>query len=381
MTEADIPELPDDAILEMDETKKPKPAPIEDLPDDVEMLEELPAEIEPIVEEPPKPKPVPAKKPAPKPAPKPVAKKPAAEPAPKPAPKKVEPPKPAAEKKPAPAAAAPATAGTPDGGEKKKLSAEEREAQKAERAAARKAELDRAAGKTGEKRQLDEAPLVLRKASIIMGAAAIIPFATVPMQLWPMIFVGKALILLGGWVFYQSHVFQHEPSKAAGFVASIAKSGPAAVWGVFGILAIAGLWNFADVDALAGPLVLNGNHLLLIKAAILAEKLVLLLCLITFTHIYDYEHGGKFNPIFPLMYLGGAVMGIGAVFNDIATPAGTKLEPNFIAALGAVGVAVGGCMAMWTMYLAMKEAKAHGERKKAAAAEARKAAREARRKK
>lgn len=378
MTEADLPELPDDAILEMAEKKKPTPAPIEDLPDDVEMLEELPADSEPIVEEPPKPKPVPAKKPAPKPAPKPAAKAPVAEPAPQ----KVAPPKPVAKKpKPKPAAVAPATAGTPDGGEKQKLSAEEREKQKAERAAARKAELDRAAGKTGEKRELDEAPLVLRKASLIMGAAAIIPFATVPMQLWPMIFVGKALILLGGWIFYQSHVHHHEPAKAPGFVASLAKSGPAAVWGVFGVLALAGLWNFANVDALAEPLSLNGNHLLLIKAAILAEKLVLLLCLFTYTHIYDYEHGGKFNPIFPLMYLGGAIMGIGAVFNDIATPSGTKLEPNYIAALGAVGVAIGGCMAMWTMYLAMKEAKAHGERKKAAAAEARKAAREARRRK
>ncbi len=70
---------------------------------------------------------------------------------------------------------------------------------------------------------------------------------------------------------------------------------------------------------------------------------------------------------------------MGAIVRDIA-PAAEKLEPNYIAAVGAAGVCAGGFMAMWTMWLAMKEAKEQGERKKAAQIEARKAAREARKK-
>ena len=76
----------------------------------------------------------------------------------------------------------------------------------------------------------------------------------------------------------------------------------------------------------------------------------------------------------------GAVGGLAAVIKDIAPPPTSTLDSNFVAAAAAAGVGVGGCMAMWTMWLALKEAKAQGEAKKAAAAEARKAARAARRK-
>lgn len=359
----DLPELPDDSILEeVLEPLEELPDDIEELPDDVMELpddvEEVPAEPEPVKAT---PKPVaPVKKAAPKPvAPKPAAKK--------------ETPKPAPAKS---VASKPESSG--DGEKKPKQSAEEREAAKKARAAERKQELDRAAGRTGQKRELDQAPLVLRKASVVMGAAAIIPFATGPMELWPTIFLGKALILLGGWIFYQSHVHNHG-GQVPGFIASLSKGGAKTVYAVFGVLALVGLWNFGDVVSVGNEYGFDGTAKTLTTLGIIAEKLILLLCLFTYTHIYDYEHGGKFNPIFPLMYLGGAIGGLGAIVKDIAPPPGTSLDPNYIAALGAVGVCVGGCMAMWTMWLAMKEAKEQGEKKKAAQVEARKAAREARR--
>jgi hypothetical protein len=49
------------------------------------------------------------------------------------------------------------------------------------------------------------------------------------------------------------------------------------------------------------------------------------------------------------------------------------------AALGSLGVAVAGFMAVYTMFVAIKQAKIEGDLKKQAAAEARKAARESRR--
>lgn len=104
----------------------------------------------------------------------------------------------------------------------------------------------------------------------------------------------------------------------------------------------------------------------------LAEVGMLAWAAATFVHIDSYERGGKFNPIFPLMFLGHAVAGVLAFGTQI------QVEKNLLAMAGSVVVAVGGVMAISTMFIAMKQAKVEGDLKKRAASEARKAARKRR---
>jgi hypothetical protein len=101
-----------------------------------------------------------------------------------------------------------------------------------------------------------------------------------------------------------------------------------------------------------------------------AEVLMLAWAAATFVHIDSFERGHKFNPIFPLLFIGHAAAAL------VTFLAG----PNLIQIVGAGVVACGGLFAMYTMFLAMKQAKVQGELKKRAASEHRKLER-ARRKK
>jgi hypothetical protein len=96
----------------------------------------------------------------------------------------------------------------------------------------------------------------------------------------------------------------------------------------------------------------------------------------TFVHIAGYERWGHFNPLFPLMFLGmlfaGAAAVLGAVTGGGEMGGMTKL---MILAGGGL-VAAGGGLAAYTIAEAMMQAKKQGDRKKADALEARKAARQ-----
>ena len=116
-----------------------------------------------------------------------------------------------------------------------------------------------------------------------------------------------------------------------------------------------------DVKTVAGPF---------------AEKGFLILAGLTMTHIYDYEHGGQFNPMFPLMFLAPGIAGVLSlvkVFSVDSIGIG-----QILGGIGSIAVAAAGWMAAYTMYVALKEAKTHGDAKKAAQLEARKVARKSR---
>ena len=85
---------------------------------------------------------------------------------------------------------------------------------------------------------------------------------------------------------------------------------------------------------------------------------------------------GKFNPIFPLMFVGPAVAGVFKVLE-----AGSMLGDYplvLVGVLGAAAVGAGGIMAIYTMYVTMKEAKIQGDLK-TSRPERKRAEREARR--
>lgn len=356
--------------------------------DELETLEELEplAELEPLVElepvmEQPKPAPAPSKPEVkPPPAPTPAPPKPEVTPPPAPAPSKPEvtPPQPGTPSTPPPEVTPPATgtaaavavgaaagsiagasASSDDDGKARKTQ-EERDREKAERAAQKKAELDARLGKIEGKRELEAAPLMLRKASLILLAAALLPFGS---QLTMAAFVGKLILLAAAYVFHQAHVFK-AGEKAAGFVASMAKKSLIPVLALAGAIAVAAF--------VVPNLIPNSTF----PISSMGEMVALALACFTYTHIFDYEHGGKFNPIYPMLFLGPAIMGLLGILKLSEAEGPTLIA----AALGALGVAIAGFMAVYTMFVAIKQAKIEGDLKKQAQAEARKAAREARRK-
>ena len=247
-----------------------------------------------------------------------------------------------------------------------------------------------AAPEPAGERQPDLAPIHLRKASWIVLLGSLLPWMGSGAG-WVTFVAAKLTICLGAWILFQT-VRHGAKETVPGVISKLA----AIRWAK----PDSGKRNKPMSEQLLGTVPSLG-HLLGLVALLggvavtlfdpaydkasgsllkgLAEVGMLAWAAGTMVHIFAFTHGGKFNPIFPLMYLGGAIGGLGAIVRDIA-PAAEKLEPNYIAAVGAAGVCAGGFMAMWTMWLAMKEAKEQGERKKAAQIEARKAAREARKK-
>lgn len=220
---------------------------------------------------------------------------------------------------------------------------------------------DPASADPGGKRELERAPLLLRKAAIFVAAGSLLPWSSqdaidAGTLTWGGSLAAKALLLIAIGIVYQSHIATHG-GKVFGALAGIGKlSIP------FGKQAkLNALVPLALVFALVGLFPLEGQFLF--KS--LSEKLILLLAGYTFAHIYDYEHGGRFNPIYPLMFLAPAIGGLGAIF----------LPVGVVGKLGAAAVAFGGGLACYTLGMAMAQAKKEGDAKRVAVREARKAAR------
>jgi len=227
-------------------------------------------------------------------------------------------------------------------------------------------------------RELEQAPLLLRKASKILLAGALFPYfvalKTTPVGEipWGILFGAKAVALLAAFVFHEGYKATHG-GKTDGPIAKLAAAHKVAVpvvAGVLGVLAFVLLTQAAQVGASKDTFF----------APATGEILTLLLASATFTHIFAYEHGGKFNPVYPLMFLGPGLAGLLSVFGGAAMLSGDNAALVGVGLLGNLVVAAGGLMAIYTMYVAMKLAKAEGDLKKAAARTARKAQRTARRK-
>jgi hypothetical protein len=216
----------------------------------------------------------------------------------------------------------------------------------------------------GVRRELDRAPLELRKAAVVLMAGSILPWGDPANAGLLGAYVEKLLCYLAIWILYQSHVHKHG-GTANSLVASLARSSAMVPVVVAGLVALAGL----------APLATAGKAETMQLFTVLTEKAFLLLGGYTFVHIYEYEHGGRFNPMFPLMFLFPLLGGVMAIFLKVL-PA--LMGPGLLSLVGALAVTAAGGIACHTMYVAMKEAKLHGEAKRAAAQQARKAAREER---
>ncbi|MEZ5976615.1 MAG: hypothetical protein R3F34_00095 [Planctomycetota bacterium] len=102
-----------------------------------------------------------------------------------------------------------------------------------------------------------------------------------------------------------------------------------------------------------------------------AEVLALLLGGCTLAHVFAYKKGGHFSPLYPFLFLGPLAMGAMAVL----TASGPM---KIFAIVGGAIVTIGAAIGVYTIVVAMIQAKKEGDAKKAAALEARKAARAAR---
>ena len=209
----------------------------------------------------------------------------------------------------------------------------------------------------GEKRELHPAQIHVRKAAMIVAAGSMLPWMTGQAEDLAMGpgFAAKALVLAAAWLHFEGAKARHD-EPAMGFVKSLAGIHKLAVPVLAAVIALLGVLPLIDSEiGGAGPW---------------AEKFGLVLAGFTMVHVYEYQFTGKFNPVFPLMFLGPAVGGLVAIIGTFSV--------NVLGGIGAVIVAAGGCMACYAMYEAMKEAKEEGERKKALAREARKVARASR---
>ena len=233
-----------------------------------------------------------------------------------------------------------------------------------------------AVAKQTSKRELEAVPLMLRKASTILLVGALTPWwvafkgvgddgIAIP---YIMLFAAKAIALVAAYIFHEGFAATHG-GKHQGPIATLSRTHKVAVPAVAGVIALLSILFacgvFVDTSGLY-PL------------WAITELFTLLLATSTFTHIFAYEHGGKFNPLFPLVFVGPGIAGVVSLFalSRVLDQAG--LMPK-LAIAGTLAVAVGGIMAMYTMALALKQAKEQGDRKREAMREHRKATRAANR--
>jgi len=244
-----------------------------------------------------------------------------------------------------------------------------------------------------QKRELEQAPLMLRKASWILVVGAMLPFFTAlryasaatekvgnltngfDWKAWAII---KLLVVAGGWVAYECSLARSgdKPKSVLKGLASVHAKAGLGVAGLLWIGAIALLFMGNGVYVEISP----GKTGEVFKVGMVAEVLTLMLGMYAIEHIHGYEHGGKFNPLVPLLMIGPGIAGALNLLNSVAAFSNPHSGLGAIGLIGSVIVAAGGIFAIKIMVDSMKEAKVQGEIKKTAMREARKAERAAKRK-
>lgn len=195
----------------------------------------------------------------------------------------------------------------------------------------------------------EKAPLMLQKSALILTFAGLLPWL-VP-EGFDLIRLGaKVVILLGAWVLYCGVEFAHGGRTP---LDGLGKANKLALPALGYVVLIAGVFL-----TLA-----SGEWQGIIEASALAVGAI------TWCQVHGYVRGGKFNPMIALVI---PMFGLAAVLN-LAVAFGLDIDglSKALLMLGSLGVAGAGGFGGYTMYLAMKEAKAHGEAKKRAAAAAR----------
>jgi hypothetical protein len=245
-------------------------------------------------------------------------------------------------------------------------------------------------------RVLDKAPQHLRLAALIVVCGSVLPWMPGKVEgaagsAWLMTLLAKAIMGGAAWLWLQQvyHDFGPKLQGALGQLANLqplrkkeaveedskqrrAKpktptthlvhpfpTGLHLLAFLLAAAAVAVAWN----DPRRGLIGSNG----------VPEVLMLGWAAFTWVHIANYERWGGFNPLFPLMFLGMLFAGAAAVVGALggAATGMTKL----LGLAGGAAVAGGGGLAAYTIAEAMMAAKKEGDRKKAEALEARKAAR------
>jgi len=243
----------------------------------------------------------------------------------------------------------------------------------------------------GEKpplRQLDKAPLHLKKAAVLVCVGSLAPWMGYEAGVLTYV-VAKALVLAGAW-FWLKQIDHNWGPKLSGFLGKLGElelvpkkkddakkprksaigsdrptvlthSFPTGLHVLSLVLMIVGAVVIPFVDGLGGGT--------LGKA--IAELGMLAWAAYTFVHIHSYERWGAFNPIFPMMFLAMLLGGFLMVAGGLAA------EPPLKFAMmgGGLVVGIGGGLAAYTIVEAMMQAKKDGDAKKAAALEARRQAR------
>lgn len=195
----------------------------------------------------------------------------------------------------------------------------------------------------------EQAPLMLQKAALILTFAALLPWL-VP-EGFDLIRLGaKVVILIGAWVLYCGVEFAH--------------GGKTPLDGL-------GKANKFALPALGYVVIVVGVFLTLASGEWqgIIEASALAVGAITWCQVHGYVRGGKFNPMLALVI---PMFGLAALLN-LAVAFGLDIDglSKALLILGSLGVAGAGGFGGYTMFLAMKEAKAHGEAKKRAQAAAR----------
>ncbi|MHC4378188.1 MAG: hypothetical protein ACYS26_16430 [Planctomycetota bacterium] len=241
-----------------------------------------------------------------------------------------------------------------------------------------------------KERELEQAPKLLRQAAVVLVVGSLLPW--VGHGGGPVTYAGaKVLTILAGVCFYASVFTRLEQPvpfglaalgkkrwgkpynhKTKGFKESLAQAIPTPLHVFAGLVAIVGLLMPLGDPVYATSEVVGGGA---IKG--ISEVGLLAMGVLTIVHIFAYSKGGSFNPIYPFLFLGALMMGIGR----LATAASTTEQgaPRLLAYGGALLTTIAGAWATWTIVVSMIEAKKQGDAKKAAVMEARKAARAARR--
>ena len=246
----------------------------------------------------------------------------------------------------------------------------------------------RSSGGPPPKRELEQAPLLLRKSSVILMCGGALPWltsiSTQGNMPWPQWFGAWALTLVAGWLLLDGAKAK-AGDKASGISVALAGAHPMGPMGasllLFVVAAVisvtTGVYSYNDGFFFSPPENpdLKYSNVYGIRAVL--EFGTLYLALATFAHIQSYEYGGKFNPVFPLMFLGPAVAGTLQVLGAASMLGDFGLA--LVGAAGSIGVAAGGVMAMYTMYVTMKVAKEEGDRKRLEARERKRAERASRR--
>jgi len=206
-------------------------------------------------------------------------------------------------------------------------------------------ELDPTSAPAGGPRDLEAAPLMLRKAAMILAVAALLPWLR-PGGFDLNVVLGKAVVLVGALLTYWGVLHAHG-EKAPGFVAALGKAN-------------------AKVPEFVGlAIMVAGLAVPPYEFDAIVERGTLLVAALVWLQVLSYEKGGKFNPVGGLVIPLIGIAGLGRLVTILKAF-------DALALIGSLGVVAAGGMAGYTMVVAMKEAKAHGEAKKKAALEERK---------